>query len=348
MKKNSVCIFLFLCLSVLISGCDQKEVFFETHSSDERLHFGIAVEGLPETVDGLYALEQKSGLPVSMVNFFLQWPQDPQEAEFPYAAFKAIHDLGAVPILTWEPMYYKGEVEYMIPAMDILSGKYDEYINFFALRVRELGSPVIIRFAHEMNLQRYHWGSDESDYGPQSPERYKRMFRYVHARFDEVGADNALFAFCPNSESIPHPEYDQDAAWNTAMNYYPGDIFVDILGMDGYNWGTTQRAEIHGWDSTWRSFEDIFRPIYHELKKINSAKPIMVFETATARQGGNADTWVIEAFKTANSWGLSAVIWFQVDKELEWILDRKEGSDYAGEVRRMLFFPSGIMADRQG
>ncbi|MFN2268264.1 MAG: glycoside hydrolase family 26 protein [Desulfonatronovibrio sp.] len=343
MKKNSICIFLFICLSILISGCDQEELVFETPTTDNELHFGIAVEGLPENADALYTLEQKAGLPVSMVNFFLQWPQDPHESEFPHAAFKSIHNLGAVPILTWEPMYYRGETEYIVPAIDILSGKYDEYINLFALRIRELEHPVIIRFAHEMNLKRYHWGSDESEYGPESPERYKRMFRYVHTRFDEVGAENALFAFCPNAESIPHPEYDQDAAWNTAMNYYPGDTYVDILGMDGYNWGTTQRAQIHGWESSWQSFEDIFSPMYHELKKINPVKPVIVFETATARQGGNRDKWVIEAFKTADSWGLGSVIWFQVDKEIGWTLDREEGSSYAGEVRRMLFFPSGIM-----
>ena len=57
------------------------------------------------------------------------------------------------------------------------------------------GKPVIIRFAHEMNLNEYHWGTLEAEYGQKSPEIYIKMFRYVVQFFKDEKVDNVLWAF---------------------------------------------------------------------------------------------------------------------------------------------------------
>lgn len=304
-----------------------------------QVYFGLAVHGLPQEPAELRAMEKETGLPVSMVNVFLQWPKDPADGNFPVDTLEAVHRFGAMACITWEPLYYdhRGR-ERVIPAADILQGEYDAYIDRFAAKASDLGQPVILRFAHEMNLERYHWGADRSRYGPGSPERYRRMFRYVADRFRKAGAENAFFAFCPNAESVPHPERDE-ADWNRAGNYYPGDEYVDVLGMDGYNWGTTRTLGEHGWKSEWRTFEKIFAPIYRQLLEINPDKPMFVFETAAPEKGGDRDLWVQQAFETASEWNIQGLFWFQADKETDWRLQAGPDSRYPWAVRRMMFSP---------
>lgn len=324
-----------------LSGCMEVNNGQQTAQEQEkRMYFGLAVEGLPSQPDVLKEMENETGLPVSMVNFFLQWPQDPEDRYFPGKTFEAVHDFGAMSVLTWEPMYYDREgEEHMIAARDILHGLYDGYIDHFAARINELKYPVMIRFAHEMNLERYHWGGGRDEYGPESPGRYREMFRYVVQRFMLAGTDNALFVFCPNSQSVPHPDGDMEASWNRVMNYYPGHAYVDVLGMDGYNWGETHTLEEHGWQSRWQSFEEIFEPVYQELRYISRDKPLFVFETAAPEDGGDRDLWVRKAFETAREWDLQGVLWFQVDKEADWRLKPGDNYKYPGEVRRQVFSP---------
>ena len=88
--------------------------------------------------------------------------------------------------------------------------------------------------------------------------------------------------------------------------------------MDGYNWGTTQTKEEHGWDSQWRDFKEIFQSAYEELIAIAPHRPILVFETATVCQGGNKLNWIKGVFETLKGWNVRGVVWFQVKKRYDW------------------------------
>jgi len=298
--------------------------------------FGVALDGLPVTPGMIDAAKASTGLPVRLVQFYAQWPANPAEPHGEHlasltASLAASQTAGAVPCVTWEPMGIgAGGRETVIPAERILAGEYDAYIAAFARAVRDFGAPVLVRLAHEMNLARYHWGSDAAGYGPQSPERYKALFRRVVEIFRAQSAGNALFVFCPNVDSLPVEP------WNRASAYYPGDGYVDVLGMDGYNWGTTHTKGAHGYDSSFRPFKEIFRPLYDELKTLAPAKPVMVFETASASKGGDKARWAAEALDTASAWGLAAVVWFEVDKEQDWPLRKGAAVDPAPVARPYL------------
>jgi len=125
-----------------------------------------------------------------------------------------------------------------------------------------------------MNIKRYHWGLEADKFGPTAPRVYRYIFRHVVDVFRRAGASRVVWVFCPNAESQP---LSQEAAWNSIRNYYPGDEYVDILGIDGYNWGTTQKQASHGWDSHWLSFEEVFKQGYTELRAISPDKPLIVF-----------------------------------------------------------------------
>lgn len=298
----------------------------------EKPSFGFVLDGYPIDSARLKALRNQTGVAPGMVTFFLQWPQNPAEGRFPVETLKAIADAGALPCITWEPMYLLEGKEVALDARDILAGRYDSFIDRFAKSAKDSKTNIVIRFAHEMNLERYHWGGAKESYGPESPARYREMFRYMVKRFRAAGAFNVFFAFCPNAESLPHPKRD-NAPWNEARAYYPGDDVVDMVGMDGYNWGTTRTRDKHGWDSSFRSFADIFGPIRLELNVIAPGKPMMVFEVASAALGGDKTVWVRDALETATSWNLIALNWFEADKEVDWRLLTGTGPALAELVR---------------
>jgi hypothetical protein len=271
-------------------------------ASAEMPVWGFAVHGLP-TARSLSKLEADTGIRPQMVLIYIQWPSKDELAKkeffFPEESLRAISSIGAVPCITWEPMYINGQRPSAIPLGDITGGLYDGYIEFFRNKICSFGTPIVIRFAHEMNLSSYHWGTGGAEYGPQSPDVYKKMFIYVAGRFR--GARNALWAFCPNHESVPR------AVWNSAVKYYPGDEFVDVMGMDGYG-------------EEGCSFEETFANIFSELEALAPGKPVVVFETASSR---DKESWAAQALGAASKWGLPAILWFQENKEEDWpIRDR--------------------------
>jgi hypothetical protein len=293
-------------------------------SSKPELQFpcfwGVALEGYPITAAQLEKVEQEMGFRPAIVLFYLQWPAPGEPGAFPRASLEAIWQQNAAPCLTWEPMYYRDGKEVMVLYEEIAAGRYDAYLTAFARQAAAWGKPFIIRLAHEMNLKRYHWGTDQDHYGSRSPEIYQQLFRYVVDIFRKEGARQVLWAFCPNAESLPNPARDPAASWNQARNYYPGDDYVDLLGMDGYNWGTTQAKDKNGWQSRWQSFQEIFAPLHRELRELAPRKPLLVFETASASQGGYNITWIKEAMPVLEAWKVQGLIWFQVNKEVDWRL----------------------------
>lgn len=299
--------------------------------------WGAALDGYPITAAKLQKGEEELGFPPQIVLFYLQWPRPGGAGEFPKESLEAIRQRGAVPCLTWEPMFCQDDREVMVLYEQIASGQYDAYLLAFAREAAAWGKPFIIRFAHEMNLERYHWGTAKDRYGPKSPRIYQQMYRYVVDLLRKAGANKVLWAFCPNAESLPNPAHNPAASWNRARDYYPGDDYVDILGMDGYNWGTTQTPEKHGWQSSWRSFQDIFTPIYQELRSLSPHKPLMVFEIASATEGGNKSLWIKEAMPVLRSWQVQGVIWFQVRKEVDWRLNSGGDLSYLRLIRGKTF-----------
>ena len=303
--------------------------------------FGVALDGFPITEERLKNVENDIGVSLGMVVFFLQWPpiEDQGSATFPGKSLDAIWNTGAIPCLTWEPMYYRDGHEVMIPYQAILNGDYDPYLMGFARQSALWKKPFMIRFAHEMNIERYHWGTKKEGYGPKSPDIYKRMFQYVSTLFQRADARNVLWVFCPNAESVPNTTYDPGASWNRVENYYPGDKHVEILGIDGYNWGTTQTKAKNGWDSHWRGFKEIFRPTYEKMRELAPGKPIFIFETASVSQGGDKRLWIKNAFETAAKWKMNGLIWFQAAKECDWRINSEGDNAYKNILRRATSFP---------
>ena len=89
-----------------------------------------------------------------------------------------------------------------------------EYIREWARNARKSGAMILLRWASEMNGDWVAW------YG--NPDKYKAKFRLIHDIMAEE-APNVAMVWAPNdipSETIPL--------------YYPGDEYVDWVGVDFY------------------------------------------------------------------------------------------------------------------
>ncbi|MDQ6834139.1 MAG: endoglucanase, partial [Chloroflexota bacterium] len=96
--------------------------------------------------------------------------------------------------------------------------------------------------------------------------QYVSAWRHVAAVFRQEGAMNARWVWCPNVGGSATAAY---------RPFYPGDAYVGWVGMDGYNWGTTQR-----W-SHWQELATVFGSAYHALIAL-TARPMMIGERASA------------------------------------------------------------------
>ncbi len=159
-------------------------------------------------------------------------------------------------IITWEPLHNPtGALACNVAPggrtnLDaIINGSCDAYINDFARRLKgwheQYGDRFLIRFAHEMNLQDHVWWQDRPDY----PVDFRAAWQHVYDRFRIVGVSRsaAQFVWAPNYKSFP------ERTWNVLPNFYPGDAYVEWVGLSGYNWDGQQ-----GQDPEWRTFDRLF------------------------------------------------------------------------------------------
>ena len=80
--------------------------------------------------------------------------------------------------------------------------------------------------------------------------------------------------------------------WNHPFMYYPGDEFVDIVGMTAYNTGT-HYSDI---GETWHSFFILYHEIYDNYRQW-FGQPLMITEFASASEGGNKAVWISDMFR---------------------------------------------------
>jgi hypothetical protein len=194
---------------------------------------------------------------------------------------------GAVPMVTWEPQTAS---EKGIPLRQIVAGRYDRYIRQSAEAAAAWGKPILLRFAQEMNGDWYPWGSGVDG---NTPTQYRKAWHHVYWIFRNHGAGNVRWVWAPN----------EDAGGGHGLAvFYPGDEFVDWVGIDGFCWGGT---------IGWPSFTTIFGSTYDRIVKLTS-KPVMIAETGVGDEGGDKPEWIGSALeREAPAFPhLRALVWF--------------------------------------
>ncbi|MDP4281842.1 MAG: glycosyl hydrolase [Bacteroidota bacterium] len=236
-----------------------------------------------ENFESINDFEDSLHMELPLIHIYTAWGSKPEQ-QFPEKQVKAIIEMGSIPVITWEPwlssfdskewtQLRKPEVRDKNGMTDVARGKYDRYIQQWAMDAKRMNYPIFLRVGHEMNdPYRYPWGPQNN-----SAKDFKAAWRHIYNVFKTVGAGNIIWIWSP------HPAYGYFDA------YYPGKDYVDYVGVGILNYGN-----VASW-SKWWTFDEIFGNHYKELSKYK--KPIIITEFGCLNAGGNRSRWFQDALK---------------------------------------------------
>ena len=179
---------------------------------------------------------------------------------------------------------------------EILDGNYDKFLISIAKDIADFGHPVFVRLFNEMNGD---WCNYSAYHTSRDTMIYKKVYRYIWNVFADQGAcANTLWIWNPNGGSFP------DYTWNDQRCYYPGDKYVDIVGITAYNTGNYYK------DEKWTEFTEKYDPIYREITAEYS-HPIFITEFSCAVRGGDKLAWINTMFEEIQKYKkIKVAIWW--------------------------------------
>ena len=146
------------------------------------------------------------------------------------------------------------------PMFDILRGEYDEVLRDLAVKIKAYGHPVLFRLNNEMNTD---WTSYCGMMTLCDPDIFIDTWKYLYNIFEEVGVDNCIWIFNPVAVSCPYSNWSEDLA------YYPGNDYVQILGLTAYESGNSL---------PFTSFRDHYMKLYSKSCAIFGSMPWVISE----------------------------------------------------------------------
>jgi beta-mannanase len=157
-----------------------------------------------------------------------------------------------------------------------------------------------------MNGNWYPWSQNAT------PTDYILAWRYVYNAFVNKGFNSTRvqWIWCPNSGDLGN---------YTAEQYWVGDNYTDWIGIDGYNWGTSQ------WWSSWETPSQVFGNMIGRLRNLTSTKPLCFPEYGTASiysgnlsSVSNKTNWIKQLCTYVNTTKVKMASYFNENKEIDW------------------------------
>jgi beta-mannanase len=305
--------------------------------ADPRDHIAIGTYNsqFPNDLSSVAAYEQATGKQMTIVHWYALWGG--WKGEFSRADLDLVERRGSVPMITWEPWAgVPNDPSWSLRAA-ILSGQHDAYIEGWARGMAAYGKPVLLRFAHEMhdNLD-YPWAIDKLG---NTASDYIAAWRHVRDIFENQGATNVVWVWSPNTLG----ESSSAIHLDVYRSLYPGDEYVDWVGLSIYNTGPNVR-----WLAPpWRSLSAALDSPYEAISALTD-KPLVLAEVASAEAGGDKGAWIREGLGptlVTQFPRVKALVWFDVVKEESWTVTSSGGAyaAFVDAVRQTHF-----MADRSG
>jgi hypothetical protein len=220
---------------------------------------------------------------------------------------------GFVPFVNLFPSS-SGEGAYYDPgcvtAAQIAAGTCDDSIKEFAGYFKDWAGSTKFAYLAPLPEMNETWIVYHSD-GPTFIAAYKRIVDL----FKQVGVtDRSVeWVFAPNGYSDPGFPY------RAFENYYPGDLYVDVVSFSAYNFGGC--PENTSW-RVWDTFETAYKPYIDRMLAMAPSKPIFLAQIGTvgvpdnpANANENKSDWVKDTFsKLADYPGVRGLIYFNTAK----------------------------------
>jgi len=243
-------------------------------SNSEAYLFGM--KSRDNGVENIQRIEKEYKLDLPMVSFIF----DPRWPHVEKVLNNLEHDLGTTKI------YHISLSPNMFSAAEVAAGKFDTQYKQFFQDVKKNNLRVVFRTMHEMNGGRYPRSSN--------PKNFKKAWIHVRelSRAEGLTNSNILFDMSVNARDLPAKwgKPSQTATfiqcqqavklkWNcpTFEDYYPGDKYVDLLGVTFYNRGKWNSNRRRGTPD--QIVNAAGRKTLDRLK--NFSKPIIVDEVGT-------------------------------------------------------------------
>ncbi len=268
----------------------------ETLAATPTKEIDIFHPGYPWETQSLTTLESSLGFKFAATKWYSDWP-DP----FDQSTASLIAGQNKIPELSWQPQVNGQGVDYQA----VVNGQYDSYLNTFAASVKQYEQPLRISLAPEMNGDWTPWALGQNK---NTASQHIAFYRHVVDRFRAASVTNVSWIWAPN---VHYP----GEIYPSFASYYPGDAYVDIIGFDGYNWGTVQS------ETAWQTFDQVFGSSYNDILSL-STRPILIMETGSTELGGNKAAWISDMFhQMATHPRYLGVTWFNMNKETDWRID---------------------------
>ncbi len=228
--------------------------------------------------------------------------------DFPTEFMEGNYQAGRVVELTYQTTTNNNEdMTAHTPFLDLYRGECDEEIRAFARDAAAWGHPFLFRLDNEMNSD---WTSYSGVVNLSDPQLYIAVWRRVYRIFEEEGVNNCLWIYNPNDRNAP------PCKWNDSLAYYPGNEYVHLLGVTGYNNGTYYTK----WNEQWRDFKTIYDEIWNLYSPHFARFPWIITEFASSSYGGDKAAWIDEMFAHIGDYpNIKLAVWFSA-------------ADYDGDV----------------
>ena len=273
-------------------------------------YLGLAYDGtITSGMERAQEFGEKAGKEHNLLKYFEEFG-----ATFNGDENTKLWDEGFLPFVDVEPM--DGTLK------EFAAGHFDDEIRSYALQVKKANIPLAYSFGHEMNGWWYPWGycskkgketnSGEAKTGENlgracvgesednKPEDFVEAWQHLHDIFVDMGVGNVIWVWSPNtakSEDMP-----------ALKEFYPGDEYVDWIGVSGYMEETTGDYKVDK-----KIFSKVFGPTFKEIRTFTK-KPFIIAETGSTAT--RHKQWDIQSLLKASfdRTDLLGFVWFNIDK----------------------------------
>lgn len=153
----------------------------------------------------------------------------------------------------------------------INAGCFDEKLRAWGQAAQTFGTPLLVEWGTEVNGCWFHWNGKW--HGKESGaslfrNAFRRIVRLIR---DDAGARNITWAFHATAAGDPDPSVSGNE-WNHICRYYPGDDFIDWIGLSVYGADAPLKS------AACVSFEKRMDKAMTELGELKSRKPLFILE----------------------------------------------------------------------
>ncbi len=177
---------------------------------------------------------------------------------------------------------------------DVANGAYDEHITLICTEVAAIGGKPLVRWGHEMEevTGRYPWARKDS-------AGYIQAFRHFVTHCRAI-APKARFLWSP----LGHKKL---------KRYYPGDGYVDLIGLPIYSLQTADRK----WYGRNRTFEEAVAEKYDRVTRYE--KPVILAELGVDGSRSYEKRWLKRIKKAGRNFPrIEATLYFNMRETAEW------------------------------